>query len=290
MDCELLANHRHAPLVLMAPELSIALFQPPAGVASSTFCSGIVQLLATHLNLFASRRLMSETLDLVLRRKRQPGTWPLLSAWIDVIEQIHVHAASRLGQYREAALYAIKSIYTELGSALDCARSSMLDILLAQSGCFIVVTDGLSAEAASLLASLIINYAFQQRARVDPRRLTPLIFILDDALPLIRAGSAGESEGGINPIATWAFMGRSRRIGLICAAQNYSEVAQALRNNADTVLCFGSYGKDARELARDLDLTREQASMLPVIRPGEVIAMARSVWPLACRGRVPEVK
>lgn len=289
-DCQLLASHRHAPLIVMALELLIALCQPPSGFPSPAYCTSIIQLLATNLNLFASRRLMSETLDLLQRRKRAPGTWPLFSEWILTIEQIHVSSASRLGQYREATLYALKTVYTELGTVLDCAASSMLDDLFALSGCVIVVTDMLSVEAASLLASLMINYAFQQRGLADPRGLAPLIFVLDDALPLIRGSGAGESEGGINPIATWAFMGRSRRMGLVCAAQNYSEVSPALRNNCDTVLCFGSYGQDARELARDLDLTREQASMLSVIRPGEVIAMARSVWPLACRGRVPEVK
>ncbi|OQY98218.1 MAG: hypothetical protein B6D36_17870 [Planctomycetes bacterium UTPLA1] len=85
------------------------------------------------------------------------------------------------------------------------------------------------------------------------------------------------------------FLLHSRKMGLCVAAQNFSLISPALRNNTDTVLCFGSYGRDAEEVGRHLSLTKEQAAMLPVIRPGEVIAIARSTWPLAVHGFVPEV-
>jgi hypothetical protein len=107
---------------------------------------------------------------------------------------------------------------------------------------------------------------------------------------MILRGGANESEGGINPVANWAFMGRSRRMGMICAAQNYSLISPAFRNNASTVLCFSSWGQDARELALDLHLTKEQAARIPQLKPGEVIGIARSVWPLAVYGKFPEMK
>jgi hypothetical protein len=289
VDCAYLASHRHAPVVLLALELAFSLFQAPMGTDLGAFWSAIVQLLASHLNLFASRRLLMETLEILLRRQRKPGTWPLFSEWIALLDQIHVSSASRLGQYKEASLYALKGIQKELGKVLDCVSSTMLDHLLAQSGCIVILTESLSVEATSLLASLVINYAYHLRGRADPEALEPVIFVLDDALPLIRSSSFAESEGGINPISTWAFMGRSRRMGIVCAAQNYSIVSPTFRNNCDSVLCFGSYGRDAVEIARDLNLSPEQAAALTVIRPGEVVAIARSVWPLACHGRVPEV-
>jgi len=289
VDCQLLTQGRAGVFPLMYRELELAMLQPVAGMSVFAFTSVIVELLANHLNLMASRRLMRETLQILFKRPRQQGTWPTLSEWIDLIEKIRVDAVSRLGQYREAALYALKGIENELGEVVGFAASNLLERMYSQAGCFVIMTGGLSVEAASLLASLFINHAYLSREASDSGSRHPLIFVLDDALPLVRGNAAAESEGGINPLSTWAFMGRSRGIGFVVAAQNFSLISPVLRNNSDTVLCFGSYGRDAEELARHLNLDRDQAAVLPVLRPGEVVAIARSGWPLAVYGRVPEV-
>lgn len=288
-DCRSFALPDLPLLVWHFSQLKIAAMQPPLSVGVRAFASSIVSLIASQSNLFASRRLLIDTLDTLFHRHRPPGTWPTLSQWMSMIEAIRVNALSRLGQYREASLYTLKQIRRELGTVVDYAESNMLDILLAFRGCVVIATSGLSAEVSSFLAGLIINYAYLSREGSDSDSLEPLIFALDDALPIVRGSTAMESEGGINPIATWAFMGRSRKIGLCVSAQNFSLISPALRNNTDTVLCFGSYGRDAEELGRFLSLTREQTALLPVIRPGEVIAIARSTWPLAVHGHVPEV-
>lgn len=290
VDCAQLTQANLPLLVLSHDELKIAALQPPANYNPSLFTNVMVQLFAIMLNLFASRRLMAETLDILFNRPRPPHIWPMVSTWIDMIDKIHAAGGSRLGQYREAALYALKGIYKELGLVIDYAASDMLDKMFARNGCVVIVTCGLSTEAESLLISLIINNAYLGREGADPRTLEPLIFMVDDALPLLRSAPAMEAEGGANPLANWSLMGRSRKLGMVCAAQNFSVVSPVFRNNADTVLCFGSYGRDAEELARYLNLTREQAAVLPVIRPGEVVAIARSVWPRAVHGYVPEVQ
>lgn len=289
VDCRLLAQGRAGVFPLTYRELRLAMLQPVPGANIAASISVIVELLANHLNLMASRRLMLETLQILFKRPRQKGTWPTLSEWIDLIEKIRVDAVSRLGQYREAALYALKGVENELRDVVGFAASDMLERMFSQAGCFVIMTGGLSVEASSLLASLFINHAYVSREASDSGSRHPLIFVLDDALPLVRGNTAAESEGGINPLSTWAFMGRSRGIGFVVAAQNFSVISPVLRNNSDTVLCFGSYGRDAEELARHLNLDRDQAAVLPVLRPGEVVAIARSVWPLAVYGRVPEV-
>ncbi len=275
--------------VLLFNELMLAALQKPDQVALDSFVNTFVQLTATQLNLFASRRLLGETLALQYKRERPQGRWPRLSDWIATIDNIHVNALSRLGQYREAALWSLKSIYRELWQVIDYAASNMLDELFKLRGCVVISTSGLSVEAESFLISLIINHAYLSRQNQDPDSIEPLIFVLDDSLPLVRGDTAREVEGGINPISNWAFMGRSRKISLVCAIQNFALISPALSNNSDTVLCFGSYGQDAHSLARYMNLTPEQAAVLPVIRPGEVIAIARSTWPVAIRGSVPEV-
>ena len=287
VDCNYLAVGGFPILVLYWHELQTALLQPVHGMAINHFINVMVQLLATHLNLFASRRLMLETLQILFKRKRPRGMWPTLSEWIELIERIHVNAVSRVGQYREALLFSLKGILNEFGNVVNYAASDLFSLIFSRHGCFVIITDGLSVDAASLLSSLFINYAYESRGL--RHRDEPLIFVLDDALPLVRGTTAGEAEGGINPLSTWAFMGRSRRIGFVVSAQNFALISPVFRMNADSLLCFASYGRDAEELGRHLNLTVEQQAALPLLRPGEVVAIARSVYPLAVYGRVPEV-
>ena len=89
--------------------------------------------------------------------------------------------------------------------------------------------------------------------------------------------------------ALWVLLARSRRIGFIVAAQNFHLISPTLKNNVANVVVCGSFGRDAEELAKYLNLDKNQATMLPVLQPGEVIAIARSTWPLAVYGRVPMV-
>jgi hypothetical protein len=286
IDSPYLLERRFPVLVLWWHEVQIAMLQPGPVQATGAFCTTMLQLLATQLNLFASKRLMSKSLRKLYRIKRPKGTWPRLTEWLNAIDQMPANALSRGGQYKEAAMFALGTLYHELGECIDYAASDFFEQLYARNGCVVILTSGLSVESESLFTSLFINWAYNAREGVDPRTLSPLIFVVDDALPLVRGSQSLESEGGTNPLSTWSFMGRSRRIGIVCAAQNYSLVSPAFRNNAATVLCFGSYGQDAREIARDLHLTGEQEACLPQLQPGDVVAMARTVWPQAVRGRV----
>jgi len=287
-DCATFARAGMPLLVLKWHELAIAILQCIPGMQLNAFITTLVQLIAEVLRLQASRRLLGETLELLYRKSRPRGTWPTLSQWIDLLESIKVNSMSRLGQYREAAVCVLKQILREL-PVVNCASSDMLEQLFSHRGIVVVVTSGLSVEVESFLSSVLINYAYHRREGVSVDSLTPLIFALDDAMPIVHGSSVSESEGGTNPLATWSFMGRSRKLGLIVAAQNFSAISPALRNNASTLMCFGSYGRDAEEIARHLSLTPEQAAMLPRMQPGEVVAIARSVWPLAVHGALPEV-
>ena len=251
----------------------------------------ITSLVATQLNLFASRRLLMETLQPLFRSNRSLGTWTTVSQWIHVIDKVRADPLSRQGGYREAALFALRTLYSELGSSIDYAASDFFERIFATPGCFIIRTGGLSVESASFLASLFANWIYESRGVPGRAPGHPVLFVMDDALPLIKGNTASESEGATsNPLATWSFMGRSRGIGFAIAAQNYSLVSPAFRNNAATVMAFGSYGRDAEEISRDLNLTSEQSTVLPLLQPGQVVAISRPVWPVPVMGRIPEVR
>lgn len=118
----------------------------------------------------------------------------------------------------------------------------------------------------------------------------PILFCLDDAMKLLQTRMSVGGEEVIDPISAWVLLARSRKISFIVAAQNFSLISPTLKNNVTNVVVCGSFGRDAEELAKYLNLDNDQAAMLPVLQPGEVIAIARSTWPLAVYGRVPMVK
>jgi hypothetical protein len=158
-------------------------------------------------------------------------------------------------------------------------------------GCVCIRTEGLSPEMTTILCSAIISWVYESRGPKDSPGLPhhPVFFVLDDTLEIVRGDGAREASTGTNPVATWAFLGRSRKLGFILSAQNFSLVSPALRNNTDTIICAGSFGRDAKELGSHMNLCFDQTQRLSTLRPGEVIVQARSVWPLAVYGRIPLV-
>lgn len=288
IDCESLARPGLPVLVLHWRELQIAMLQPVMGIEVPSFVNTMVQLLARESHLFASRRLMLDTLAPLYRKVRAHGTWPTLSEWFNVLDLLRVSAASRMGQYREAAMFALRQVLIELGEVVNYAASDMLDRLFARQGVVVIITEGLSSPMQALLASVFLNYAYllRQPAR-ELDELPPLYCLLDDALPLAYGSATSEAEGGISPLAEWCFMGRSRRMALVVSAQNFSLLSPALRTNSHVIICVGSYGRDAEELSRHMSLTREQAERLPFLTPGEAVARV-APWP-AMYGRIPKV-
>ncbi len=259
LDCRSLSQSRLPIIPLRSEEQQIAMLQPVSGLQATAFAIGMVAMLASHLSLIASRRLMLETLLPSYQRRRPKETWPTLSEWIETIEKIRVTSTSRLGQYREAVLYALGSLNLELGNVVNYAASDFFDKVFETDGCLVISSSGLSAEAASILASLYINWIFERRGLPGADMTRPVVFVLDDALSLVRGSLSSDAEGSsVNPLSSWAFLGRSRGIGFIVSAQNFSLMSPALTLNARTVLSFGSYGRDAEDLGRFMNLNTEQ--------------------------------
>src|SRR5262249_18408470 len=115
IDSATLARPGLPVLVLHWRELKIAMLQPPPGLDPTVFANGIVHLLAREASLHASRRLLLETVAGLYRRPRPRGTYPTFAEWLSVVEMIRVSATSRLGNYREAALYMMRQVLIELG-------------------------------------------------------------------------------------------------------------------------------------------------------------------------------
>jgi hypothetical protein len=274
-------------VVLEEDDLVLAMLQPWDPSRIRAFINQMVNLIASHFNLFASKRLLADELEFLFKQRREPGTWPTLSELVRLVYKLSADPRSRIGGYREALLEVLKYLLNTTGTILDHQSSTMIEKMLSRPRTFIIRLTGLPTDSASFIASRIIFETYESRG--DGRHVgkPDVYFILDDAMPLIQ-GNDHDSEGGINPISTWAFMGRGRGLGMICSAQNYSLCSVAFRNNCDSIMCFGAYGRDAMELARDMNLDEEQRGFLSTIRPGHAVAFIRSEWPLAVYGEVSE--
>ena len=276
-------------VVIDAKDLQLALFQLPPGMAIVDFIAIMTEILARNLSLMASRRLISEGLTLMFARKDSGQPKVSLSQLIEIIERIRANSLSRLGQYREAVLYALKDLLRRSGGILDYQQSNFLEEVFSHARTFIIRCGNIPVDHLSVIVSLFYMFIYESR-RLSRVTEPPVLMVIDDALPLITGSTAGETEGGINPISTWSFMGRSFNIGLVVSAQNFSLISPALRNNTDTVICFGCFGEDVQAVARHMNLTREQAEALARLEIGEAVVLARSEWPLAVKGWVPEVR
>lgn len=267
-------------------DVRAALLQVPQGCDARSYINGVVGLVADNLSLMASRRLMLSTLYRLLEDHAGSGSWPTLSAWIEAIKQVKPRGGYREAQYQEAALYALGELRLSTGRVFDYSVSNFVERLVNHRGVVSICTGGLPASIASLFTCLVLHWAFETRAERDADRLC--ITVLDDALPLLHGSLGSEAEGGPRPLSTWSFMGRSRGLGLVGACQNFSLVSPALRNNCGTlVVCGGSLGQDARELAMHLHLTKAQEQYLTQMQTGQALVFAPKVWPKPVVGRVP---
>jgi len=118
----------------------------------------------------------------------------------------------------------------------------------------------------------------------------PVFFVLDDAMSLAFGSLARESEHVARPIVNWLLHARSLNINFCFSVQNFAETSPAIRNNCQTLVCLGATGQDAVELARHMNLTPEQARVIPQLTPGRGIILARGQYPLAVEVFIPMVE
>lgn len=248
--------------------------------------SQLTDLIASHARIFTSRRLLLHVFHDVLKQYGPSGL--TLNRALSELHSIDVTRSSRIGGYRDSVIAALEGIVDRTGMLFN-GTGNVLQEMFSRPRIIVVRTGGLATQDATLLATLVYRYVYELR-RVRDVNTPPVILAVDDAMPFVSGSKGSESEGNVSPIAEFATLGRALNIGLMVAAQNFSLISPTLKNNSNAVLSLSSFGEDAAALARFMNLTSEQAAMLPLVRPGEAIAIARSEWPLALHGVFPEVK
>lgn len=244
--------------------------------------SKTLEILDPHLQLGTSVRLLAGILQHIDPRRLCP------SEIISQLEKIDAARTSSLGGSRDQLSYKITGFVNRTGQIFESQSSNFLEEVFSRPQTIVVKTGGLTNKDASLIASWTIHYIYEKR-RIEQKSNPPVVFFLDDAMPIVYGTRTRESEGRTVPIATWSFMGRSLGLGLVVGAQNYSLISPSLRNNTSTVVCLGAFGEDQTAISQFMGLDSEQAAILPTLPRGEAVAIARNQWPMALRGYVPEV-
>lgn len=276
-----------APFFLLrAADVPISFFTAPTGTSAQAWTSEVSGILARAFGLQHSQRLLTHVLDGLAAAHHEQGF--TLRDVLVALQKRKPRPMSREAGFIEALLFAIETVVRELGPSSDVTKTDFLERLQETVGCMVVDVSELSAPVTVFVVTLWIQYIWRLR-RAGLGASHELIVVLDDAIGLTRSSKFKDADEG-SIIADLSLIARSVGIGCIFVSQAYGALSPTIRANTATTVVCSAEGPDAREVAEGLNLTREQAAELPLLRPGTAIVRARSVWPHALRGRFPEVK
>jgi hypothetical protein len=243
----------------------------------------ITSMIAGSLNLEASRRLLSEVLYTLYQHS--PETM-CLGKVVETLHHFKAHPLSRAGQYKEALLFSLADVWRQTGDSLNYVSSSFFPEIFSRPRTFIISCGNYSSAVCSLIISLFYFYIYETRRQTRHIDI-PILLLIDDAMSLLLGSLLQEREHQAHPLIEWIRLTRALNSGSLYSGQNFSEISNIIRNNCQTLLSLGSTGQDALDLARHMNLTEEQAAVIPQLVPGEGIVFARGQWPFAQKILLP---
>lgn len=257
--------------------LKLDIFKPvgDSNIHAVELCENI----AFNFNLIASKReLLSGLAELYDRE----GPFSF-DGWIQKIRGKQKFPS----QMQSTAMGVLQHIAFSSYGVFKEGKVGLIEEILSTPGYHIINACRFPDDVANFIHSLFISHEARMRRENPARREKLIVFVIDDALDVVRGSSRTEAEYGLNPLSKWATVVRAWNMGLIIASQNISIVAPTLVQNSDTLIALGSHSEDANTLATYMGLDDEQKSALPEIRRGELICLCRSVWPAkALRGQL----
>ncbi|MCK6464020.1 MAG: ATP-binding protein [Phycisphaerae bacterium] len=266
-------------------QLSLALLQPPPGIAVDVWVSEVVSLVARSYSLYASQRLLLETL---LRVYRKHGGNATLKHWLAEVNAFEAGRGFREQGYKEAARAVLVDLLHSV-PGLKFAQTNLLEILFSQpNGGVVIECDSLPVQHYSFMVSYFLRWLYTWR--LHSRSYEPqIVLVLDDATIALEEARDREAPGGVSPLAESMFMGRGLGLGVLCATHSWSTTSTRIRHNTETMIICGAQGDDLRSLSTAMGLTPEQANSLRVLQRGEAVVYAPSTWPAAVKGSYPLV-
>jgi len=268
-------------------ELRVAPLECPRWLEVSYWANLLVSLFSSQWSLFTSTTLL---LELIHEFFHAPGqrTFDRLILTAEAFKA----SSYRSEQYKDVLVRNLRMIFHAFGrEVINAESSNMIDLMTREKGaCHVILTDGLPAECASLLASWFLLRDYEYRRCHEEAQSQITCYVFDDAMRLFHSKASDRELAGISPLDTISYMGRSLGLSLCVSMQNISHCSSYFLQNCDTLLMCGCYGDDCRTAQRICNLTNSQAEYLSCMRPGEMAVLCRSVWSKCVVGYVPRVE
>ncbi len=271
-------------LPLRDSECMISPFEPAIGVSMHDHNNSVIDTIGRCSGRMYAQRL---TLDLndKYSKKLPSGSYTPLDVLINIHENFVPGRGSVEAYYKESMLYALREIQKTFGGIFDYYSSDFLEKIFNRTG-LVAIQSGAPLAAYTFFVTIFIQYIYLLRkaARFTVGTFKKIIIILEDATMI-----TDEKElGGTSPLTNLAFTARAYNIGIVYINHTIAtSVSQKLLSNLENIFLLGLSGEDLRRIQQLLNCTPEQAKVIPLLQPGQFVALIPSMWPMAVLGQFP---
>jgi hypothetical protein len=260
---------KHPILVLRWEWLKINFFQPPEGVSEKQWMMIVADIFAHVFGFFsASENYLLDYMDQLYRKHK--GEYPTLRELFEAIDKSE-EKSRRYSEYRDVVRNRLASMLIVLKDVVDCRVGFPIEELLNHP--VVIELDGLRRDEANFLVEYILAYVFAYRIANGHRGNLRHCIIFDEATRLFYKKKEWREttiELGIPFIETVPQIIRDYGEGIIFALQEPSMASHSLMANSNVkIIGFLGEGGDIDAIARSLDLSDEERSVIPKLERGE---------------------
>lgn len=174
--------------------------------------------------------------------------------------------------YLERVRNRVRENVLILKEVLGCSRGHPIEKIVEEHS-LVILMNGLPRSLAKFLTTSILKRIFTYRIN-SGKRLGPidLVVICDEAKLIFPQSMERRSPEGISALTNLISQISEFQVGLIVAEQIPSMLSDGIKGNLGTIICFRlSNGKDIAEVAKTMNLSKEEREYIPRLGTGEAI-------------------
>lgn len=182
-------------------------------------------------------------------------------------------ASSRVAKdYQERVKNRVKETVRTLDKVLDCSLGYPLEELLLENN-VVLELDGLSRALSVFLVNYLLYWIFTYRINASERGgKVKNIIVVDEAKRIFDKNLEKLPVEGIPIITTLTSQIGEFNVGLIVGEQTPSMLTDGIKANVGTTISFRlSNGKDIQEMAKAMNLKKEEKEYLSKLEVGETV-------------------
>lgn len=262
-------------LVLRCSDLKLNPLAPPPFVQPREWMQIFSDLFSQAFGLLhGSNFYLQEKVDELYRIYgvyEGSGIYPSLFDLAELLES--KGASSRVSKdYQERVKNRVKETVRTLGTAADCSLGYPLEELLLKNN-VVLELDGLSRALSIFLVNYLLYWIFTYRINASERGgKVKNIIVVDEAKRIFDKNLEKLPVEGIPIITTLTSQIGEFNVGLIVGEQTPSMLTDGIKANVGTTISFRlSNGKDIQEMAKAMNLTKEEREYLSKLEVGEAV-------------------